>query len=103
MENKILPTLIVNKSSYFKANAYILEPKDNIKALKVSWQESRASHTNLQVSFYLACAMLRVRYILLQAEPRYSYKNKEILQARLRTLKFDLEEEETPLIISDWK
>lgn len=103
IENRIsLLSFLVKKSSYFKANSYILESEDNIKALKEAWLESGSALTNPQVSFRLACSRLRSKYKLLQAEPRHSNKNKDILKARLWTLKADLEDEESPDIVSDW-
>lgn len=90
------------KSSYFKANAAILSNPENITLLKQAWERGKESHDNPHRQFSLACGRLRARYKEIQATPKYSNKNKEVLKARLATLKADLEEEATIERIADW-
>lgn len=87
MENRITLASSIKKSSYFKANAYILESEDNITALKAAWLGDRTPLTNPQANFHLAYARLRAKYILLHAKPRYSHKTKRSCKRVLGLLK----------------
>jgi exonuclease III len=78
----VSPALQLTRSSYFKANPFVVRNTENIAQLKIAWQ-SVPAQDNILVKFHLAKQQFRLKYKELQ-------KNTSSLNAQIQSLEEEI-------------